>query len=101
MVDELDGKLLIEAIEALGLSGDRSIVPALVTKLNHEVVKVRRAAVIGLGRLKAEAGVGGLIGALEDTDSGVRVLALRALRTTTKERFGDDADVWRQWRTEN
>ena len=101
VVDELDGKLLIEAIEALGLSGDHSIVPALVTKLNHEVVKVRRAAVIGLGRLKADTGVAGLIGALEDIDSGVRVLALRALRTTTKERFGDDADVWRRWLAEN
>ncbi len=97
VLPELDGKLLVEAVEALGLSGDTSIAPALVSVLRHEAVPIRRAAAIGLGRLKARAGVEGLIQALEDKDRGVRMFALRALRTTTDERLGDDADAWRRW----
>lgn len=67
------------AAQALGRSGDRTAVPALIAALRDEEAAVRREAAKALGALKDARAVTALIAALQDRDTNVRFYAAYAL----------------------
>lgn len=88
-----------EAVEGLGLLGNRDAIP----QLNRVVIRdrsedVRRRAAEALGRLRDRTAVPTLIEALElDEDAGVRWHAQMALVEITETDLGTEPAVWRDW----
>ena len=72
--------ILSVAIAGLGDTGIRTDAVAVEPFLDHPVTKVRRAAIRAVGRLDADAYVGGLLGALEDYRPSVSHAAREALQ---------------------
>src|SRR5437762_7040080 len=68
-----------KAARQLGKSGDRSVVPALVSALADPSVKVRREVVIALATLGTPESLDALVTASKDPDSDVRVTAIDGL----------------------
>lgn len=100
------------AVDELGQTGDRAVVPHVLPLLEDSDTFVRMATARVLGELEAEEAAGSLINALEDPEPAVREAAMVALHAITSRDFGFDpygtpADrgkkvkAWRQWERSN
>ncbi|MDA1264732.1 MAG: HEAT repeat domain-containing protein [Planctomycetota bacterium] len=98
----------LDAIYALGETGDADVIPHLIPMLSDADLFVRMATARMLEDLNARAGVPGLIDALEDNQSAVREAAMVALRKITSRNFGFEpmaspaervkrVKAWRDW----
>ncbi|HZU70780.1 MAG TPA: HEAT repeat domain-containing protein [Ktedonobacteraceae bacterium] len=68
------------AAKVLGIIGDPTAVPELLTALDNQGDKVlRREAAVALGRIGGDEAISGLLGALHDQESFVRQAAATAL----------------------
>ena len=98
----------LDAIYALGETGDADVVPHLIPMLADVDLFVRMATARMLEDLDARAAVPALIDALEDNQSAVREAAMVALRKITSKSFGFEpvagagdrakrVKAWRDW----
>lgn len=98
----------LEAIYALGETGDKAVVPYLIPMLSDEDLFVRMATARMLQDLKAREAVPSLIDTLEDPQSAVREAAMVSLRELTGREFrfeplASEAErakrvkAWREW----
>jgi len=98
----------LDAIYALGETGDADVVPHLIPMLVDVDLFVRMATARMLEDLDARAAVPALIDALEDNQSAVREAAMVALRKITSKSFGFEpvagagdrakrVKAWRDW----
>lgn len=98
----------LDAIYALGETGDREVVPHLIPMLEDVDLFVRMATARMLEELDARTATPALIDALEDGQSAVREAAMVALRQITGKEFrfepvatdGERAKkvkLWREW----
>ncbi|WP_309092741.1 HEAT repeat domain-containing protein [Phenylobacterium sp.] len=98
---DLSPELRVLLLEALGASGDYSVITALAANASHVDAAVRAAAVRALGRLQHPAGQAAVAAALDDPDPEVRAAGAGAagearlgrLADTLYARLSDDA--WR------
>lgn len=100
------------AVDELGQTGDKAVVPHVLPLLEDSDTFVRMATARVLGELDAEEAAESLINALEDPEPAVREAAMVALHAITSRDFGFDpygtpADrakkvkAWRQWLRSN
>lgn len=89
------------AIQTLGLLRDVESVPTLIANLEHKDFEVRRASIVALGRIGAEAAIDPLILQLRSEEQALRTAALDALgairnppRTLAAMLPLLEADVW-------
>jgi hypothetical protein len=98
----------LDAIYALGETGDLDVAPHLIPMLTDVDLFVRMATARMLEDLDARAAVPALIEALEDNQSAVREAAMVALRKVTSRSFGFEpvagagdrakrVKAWRDW----
>ena len=103
-----NGGLRLEAVYALGETGDSDVVPHLTPMLLDEDLFVRMATARMLDDLGVKSAVPALIEALDDVQGAVREAAVVALRRITGEDMGfnpvgSDVDrakrlkAWRDW----
>jgi hypothetical protein len=103
-----NGGLRLEAVYALGETGDPDVVPHLTPMLLDEDLFVRMATARMLDELEVKSAVPALIEALDDVQGAVREAAVVALRRITGEDMGfnpvgSDVDrakrlkAWRDW----
>jgi len=103
-----NGGLRLEAVYALGETGDADVVPHLTPMLMDEDLFVRMATARMLDELGVRSAVPALIEALEDAQGAVREAAVVALRNITGQDQGfnpvaQDSDrakkleAWRSW----
>lgn len=86
---DLAPELRVLLLEALGSSGDYSVITALAADADHPVPTVRAAAVRALGRLQHPAGQVAVAAALEDEDPEVRVAGAEAAGEARLARLAD------------
>lgn len=77
----------LDAVYALGETGDRDVIPYLIPMLSDVDLFVRMATARVLEDLEAKTAVPALIDALEDPSSAVREAAMVALRHITGQDF--------------
>jgi len=103
-----NGGMRLEAVYALGETGDSGVVPHLTPMLQDEDLFVRMATARMLDELGVKSAVPALIEALDDVQGAVREAAVVALRRITGEDMGfnpvgSDVDrakrlkTWRDW----
>ncbi|MFT4540088.1 MAG: hypothetical protein ACI841_005098 [Planctomycetota bacterium] len=102
----------LEAVYALGETGDRAVVPHLSPLLEDDNLFVRMATIQTLKNLNARQTVPALIDALEDEESAVREAAMLALHQLTNREFRFEplasiaerakrVKAWRDWWKKN
>ena len=102
----------LDAVYALGETGDRDVVPHLIPMLGDVDLFVRMATARMLEDLGAHSAVPSLIDALEDNQSAVREAAMVALRKITGKSMGFEptagvgertkrVKAWRDWWAKN
>ena len=107
-LDHANAGIRLDAIYALGETGDVDVVPFLIPMLGDVDLFVRMATARMLEDLDARAAVPALIDALEDNQEAVREAAMVALRKITSKSFGFEpvagagdrakrVKAWRDW----
>ncbi|KAF0242910.1 MAG: hypothetical protein FD180_3665 [Planctomycetota bacterium] len=87
-----------DAITACGnLAISASAAPVAGRLKSDGDASVRRAAAFALGKIKGDGAVDALLAAFDDRDPGVQELAAESLRAMTGQKFGRDAEAWRNW----
>lgn len=102
LITAIEGESPIDAVNALKEIGDPSVMPLINALSNmHSASHVRKLLVNALGDLKSHLAVDSLIALLNDEDRGTRKSAEKALKTITRESFGQDHEEWQQWWEQN
>jgi hypothetical protein len=83
-----DYRIVLQAVETLGIIGGEWSVEPLIDILYYDDPKMRWRAAQSLGRIGEERAVEALINALNDDDRTVRLIAVRAL-----DKIGDERSV--------
>lgn len=86
---DLTPQLRAHVLDALGGSGDYSVIPALIRSARDPDITVRSAAVHALGRLQHPAGQEAIAAALEDEAAEVRAIAAEAAGEAGLTRLAD------------
>lgn len=87
---------------AFGLAGfGETVVEPVVEALKSGDATTRLGAAETLGMLRSKAAIDPLIAALDDASGDVRAAVAEALKGTTGQDLGQDAEAWRKWRAEN
>ncbi len=86
---DLTPHLRAHLLDALGGSGDYSVIPALIEHARHPDSTVRSAAIHALGRLQHPAGQGAIAAALDDEAPEVRAIGAEAAGEAGLTRLAD------------
>ena len=86
-----------DAAWSLGETGSAKAIAPLIEALKDDDWIVRQRSAYALGKIGEKTVIEPLIAALKDKKLYVRRAAEKSLKKITKQDFGRDYDLWKEW----
>ncbi len=92
-----DERTIEKAFLAIGVTGSKTALPALVPYLKDDDTRFVVWAADAIGRIGERSAAEPLLEALRRDDQDVKDMVAWALQQVTGQRLGDDVDAWEAW----